>query len=622
MNENELSPANSEQIDDDVRIARAFRGSLIALLILASIAGLAAYLATRPDAAPPIKESKLASVSIREESRVEIPTVQFSDVTQQLGINFVHNNGATGKKLLPETMGGGVAVFDFDNDSDQDILFVNSSDWPWDTQSERSSSSALYENRDGEFVDVTEDSGLDVTLYGMGASIGDYDNDGDRDVFITAVGKNYLFENKGNGKFEDVSQRAGVAGDEKQWSSGSGWFDYDNDGDLDLFVCNYLQWNRDYDLSQNFQLVGGGRAYGRPQNFEGTFPYLYQNQGDGTFNDISESAGVQIRNPATDVPLAKSLGVTFADLDADGYSDILVANDTVQNLLFRGTDEGKFQEFGVLSGIAFDSGGNARGAMGIDVSPLRDGRSMAVAIGNFANEMTALYVARQGELQFFDEAVSTGLGPTTRLELTFGIFYFDYDLDGRLDLFCSNGHLEEDINRVQPSQHYAQPPQLFWNAGPSADTEFVKLDVQSCGSELVKPMVGRGATYFDFDRDGDLDVVVAAVGDKPRLLRNENDLGNHWIRFKLIGNGISCNRDAIGSWVDVTIKLPDETTQTLSRQVMPTRSYQSQVELPVTMGLGKIDTVENVAVRWSDGQVQSLGVLDVDQVHVLTQPKH
>ncbi len=594
---------------DDAVIGRAMRGSVIVLLIGGVIGGIAAYVLTRPKPLPPVKETVMANVEVRAPSAVDVPVVNFVDVTQAWGINFKHDNGATGDKLLPETMGGGVAVLDYDNDGDQDLLFINSKSWARD---DIASTMALYRNDGGQFTDVTAGSGLDVSMYGMGVSVGDFDNDGRPDVFISAVGPNALFRNIGDGKFENVTARANVAGGDNRWSSGTGWLDYDNDGDLDLFVCNYVEWNREYDLAQNFQLVGGGRAYGRPQNFEGTYPYLYRNDGDGKFTDVSEAAGVQVKNSTTGVPLAKSLGTTICDLDADGFLDIIVANDTVQNLLLKNTGEGKFADLGVLSGIAFDSSGNARGAMGIDVAPFRGNGAMAIAIGNFANEMTALYVAKRGSLQFFDEAVSTGLGPSTRLELTFGVFYFDYDLDGRLDLFCSNGHLEEEINRVQPSQHYEQPPQLFWNAGADQGTEFVRVDEAHCGHDLQQPIVGRGAAYADFDGDGDLDVVVTATGRQARVFRNDQSLNHHWLRLKLVGDASRGNTDAIGAWIEVQMG-----EQVQRQQVMPTRSYLSQVELPVTFGLGDGDHVDSVIVTWPDGEVQDLGSLPVDQLHTI-----
>ncbi|QEG02570.1 ASPIC and UnbV [Stieleria maiorica] len=604
-----------EVLRDDAEIGRALRRSLVALIALVAVGGTLAFYLSRPEAAPPVRESELAKVSVREMPDVQVPKVTFTDITAEAGIEFVHNNGAVGDKLLPETMGGGAAVFDFDNDGDQDILFINSKDWPWDEPSDRLSKSVLYRNDGGQFVDVSETSGLDLTDYAMGVAVGDFDNDDRVDVFIASLHHNHLFRNVGEGRFEDVTDLAGVAGEEDRWSTSAGWFDYDNDGDLDLFVCNYVGWSREYDQSQDFQLVGGGRAYGRPQNFEGTFPYLYRNEGDGTFTDVSEESGIQIRNPSTGVPLSKSLGLAFCDFDANGTLDVIVANDTVQNLLLSNDGKGHFTEVGALTGIAFDSSGNARGAMGIDVASFRGRKALAVAIGNFSNEMTALYVTKFGRMQFYDEAVSTGLGPSTRLLLTFGLVYVDYDLDGRSDLFCANGHLEEDINRVQPSQHYEQPPQLFWNAGPEHGTEFLAADRSHVGEDLLRPMAGRGAAYADIDGDGDLDLLITATGRAPRLLRNDQQLGHHWLRLKLEGDGQHCNRDAIGSWVE--IKVGDEI---IRQQVMPTRSYLSQVELPLTFGLGAADKVDRITVHWADGAHQEIDPLAVDQSHVIQRP--
>jgi hypothetical protein len=605
---------DESELRDEADIGRAMRGSLIVLVVLAMIGGIAAFILTRPKAAPPVRESKLAKVAVRERPMVQVPTTPFTDITEEAGISFVHNNGATGDKLLPETMGGGSAFFDFDNDGDQDLLLINSMDWSWDEPSDRGNTSALYRNEGGKFVDVTKDSGLDVELYGMGVAVGDYDQDGLVDVFISAVGTNRLFRNVGEGKFEDITEMAGVGGEEDRWSTSSGWFDYDNDGDLDLFVCNYVGWSREYDQSQGFQLVGGGRAYGRPQNFEGTFPYLYRNDGDGEFTDVSEESGIQIRNVSTNVPQSKSLGLALCDFDRNGFMDVVVANDTVQNCLLRNGGDGKFTEMGAICGIAFDSTGNARGAMGIDVTSFREQSSMAVAIGNFSNEMTALYVTKAGRMQFYDEAVSTGLGPSTRLLLTFGLAYVDYDLDGRLDLFCANGHLEEDINRVQPSQHYEQPPQMFWNAGPEFETEFLPVGAEQLGDDFVEPMVGRGASYADIDLDGDLDLLITSTGRAPRLLRNDQETGHHWLRLKLVGDGEKCNRDAIGAWVSVTVG-----DEVIAKQVMPTRSYLTQVELPLTFGLGEHDSIDNVSVQWPDGEVVEMGPIDIDQSHEITR---
>ena len=600
---------------DDAVVGVALRWSLVVLAVTAVVAAGAAYRLSRSQEPPPVRQTELAAAQLRERPTVTIPHVRFSDITEQAGIDFVHQNGAYGQKLLPETMGGGCAFFDFDNDQDPDLLLVNSMQWPWDPrgQLQKPATMALYENDGrGNFHDVTAGSGLDFSCYGMGVAVGDYDNDGHRDLFLTAVGANRLLRNQGDGRFHDVTASAGVAGDEEQWSTSCGWLDYDRDGDLDLLVCNYLQWSRHNDVSQNFQLTGGSRAYGRPQNFEGTFPYLYQNNGDGTFTDVTAGAGLQVRNPATGAPMAKSLGVTFADLDQDGWPDIVVANDTVQNMLFRNQGDGTFLEIGALSGVAFDMNGNARGAMGIDAAHFRNNDAVGIAIGNFANEMTALYVAHGAQMHFMDEAISTGLGPNTRLQLTFGIFFLDYDLDGRLDLLAANGHLEEDIHRVQASQTYQQPPQLFWNCGPMEDTELVPVTLEYCGEELLRPMVGRGTSFADIDSDGDQDVLITTVGQQPRLLRNDQQQPHHWLRFQLTGT--RCNRDAIGAWVE--IRLP---ARTLRQQVMPTRSYLSQVELPVTFGLGPETHVPHATIYWPDGTVEQLDNLQVDRLYQIHQ---
>lgn len=619
-----LSDMEGEIIEerDDAIIGQAFRWSLLVIVVGMSVAGGIYWWTHRPQPLPPTQQTSLSAVRTRELPKAEVPNVTFTDITQAAGIQFIHRNGAAGEKLLPETMGGGGGFFDYDQDGDQDLLLVDSMDWPSDgnllrpsASGDASSSLRLYQNDGhGSFTEKTAESGLEITLYGMGVAFGDVDNDGRVDLFVTAVGSNRLFRNLGEGKFQDVTEAAGVGGDGTKWSSSAGFFDHDNDGDLDLFVCNYVKWSKEFDLAQNFQLTGGGRAYGRPQAFEGAFPYLYRNEGDGKFVNVSADSGVQIRNRDTQVPLAKSLGVVFADLDNDGWMDIVVANDTVQNFLLRNRRDGTFEEVGAASGIAFDTAGNARGAMGIDAARFRNSDVLGVAIGNFANEMTGLYVTSANDLQFVDEAVATGLGPNTRLELTFGLFFFDYDLDGRLDLFAANGHLEEEINRVQPSQHYEQPPHLFWNGGAGLKTEFIPVKADKCGEDLMKPTVGRGAAYADIDGDGDLDILIVACGKAARLLRNDQDLKHHWLRFQLVGAGKS-NRDAIGAWVEV--KTPHGSQR---RQVMPTRSYQSQVELPVTFGLGHDDRVEGVTIAWPDGTRQIVTDWKVDSLNKVEHP--
>ncbi len=352
----------------------------------------------------------------------EIPTAKFTDVTKEAGITFMHNNGAYGDKLLPESMGGGVAFLDYDNDGHQDLLFINSTYWPGHIPEGKSPTTmALYHNDGhGHFTDVTKDSGLDVSFYGTGVAIGDYDNDGLDDVFITAVGGNHLFHNDGGGKFHEVTQEAGVGGSTNDWSIGAAFIDYDNDGKLDLFVCNYVQWSPEIDRAKSYELPNIGRAYGPPRNFAGTFPRLYHNDGHGHFTDVSAKAGIQVKDPATGLPMAKSLAVAPVDVDNDGWIDLVVANDTVPNFLFHNQADGTFKEIGARSGVAYDAYGLVRGAMGIDSARFRSDDTLGIAIGNFANEMNALYVAQRDSLLFADEATSAGVGPASQKLLKFG----------------------------------------------------------------------------------------------------------------------------------------------------------------------------------------------------------
>jgi hypothetical protein len=594
---------------DDAIIGRAVRWSVLAVIVIACGAGFFFLVLNRKPAETPQKVSPLAAPKSAAPMVAQIPVARFTDITTSSGVNFTHVNGAYGEKLLPETMGGGVAFFDYDNDGHQDLLFINSTYWPGHVPpGARQAIPALYHNDGkGHFTDVTAGSGLDVELYGMGVAIGDYDNDGLPDVFISCVGGNHLFHNAGNGKFEDVTGKAGVGGSGKDWSTSCAWIDYDNDGKLDLFVCNYVRWSRDIDLEVGYKLVGVGRAYGQPMNFEGAFCSLYHNDGNGHFTDVSAQAGIQVKNPVTGVPAGKSLGVAPVDLDGDGYIDLVVANDTVQNFVFHNEKNGTFKEIGAMSGVAFDSYGRARGAMGIDAAYYRNDQSLGIAVGNFATEMTALYVSQRAPLVFADEAITEGIGPAGRLLLKFGLFFFDYDLDGRLDVLTVDGHLEEEIGKIQHEQQYRQPAQLFWNAGDRAGGCFTTVPQANCGADLFRPIVGRGSAFADLDDDGDLDVVLTQVGGPPLLLRNDQQLHHHWIRLKLVGR--KCNRDAIGAWIKVRIG-----EQTLRRQIMPTRGYLSQSELPVSIGLGQASRPDEVEIVWPGGATQKVDSVKVDQL--------
>src|SRR5882672_10897883 len=604
-------PGEGEELvhSDDRIIGKAIRGSLLALVIIAVLVGGAILLLQRKPPPAPSQITKLAAPVSPDRPQAEIPVAKFTDITKESGITFTHVNGAYGEKLLPETMGGGVAFFDFDNDGSQDLLFINSTFWPGHVpEGKQPPTLALYHNDShGRFTDVTKGSGLDVSCYGMGVAIGDYDNDGLDDVFVTAVGGNHLFHNEGHGKFHEVTVEAGVGGSTNDWSSCAAFIDYDNDGKLDLVVGNYVKWSREIDAEVGYKIDGRTRAYGQPMNFAGAFPRLYHNDGQGRFSDGSSASGLQVKNPATGVPAAKTLGIAPVDIDGDGWIDLVVANDTVPNLVFMNQHDGTFREIGAQSGVAFDSYGNTRGAMGVDTARYRNDGKLGIAIGNFANEMTALYVAQNSPTNFSDEAITEGIGPDSRLLLKFGIFFFDYDLDGWLDLLSANGHLEEEIHKIQASQYYRQPAQLFWNGGGAGHNGFLVVSAEKAGGDLFQPIVGRGSAFADIDGDGDLDVVLTQVNGPPILLRNDQKLGHHWLRLKLVGT--KCNRDAIGAWIKVRIG-----SQVLSRQVMPTRSYLSQSELPVTIGLGNAIKPDSIEIVWPDGSKQKVDSFSSDKL--------
>ena len=556
---------------------------MLALVGLAGCGGGGSTTATRP---PPRGESKAISVT-------------FTDVTREAGIGFVHNSGATGRKYLPETMGSGLAFLDFDGDGWQDLFFVNGSLWP--RRRGRATPQALYRNRgDGTFEDVTARAGLSGELYGIGAAAADYDNDGDTDLFINALGPDRLFRNRGDGSFEDSTERAGVS--DPGFGSSATWLDYDRDGRLDLFACNYVQWTPATDIYCT--LDGVNKSYCTPESYRGATNRLFRNRGDGTFEDVTRRTGVF--NPA-----GKSLGVVAFDSDGDGWTDLAVANDTEPNFLYRNRGDGTFEEVGTPSGIGFSEDGKARGAMGIDAADYDGSGRESLVIGNFSNEMLALY-HNEGTGVFIDDAAVAGIGQPSLLTLAFGCFFFDFDLDGRLDLFVVNGHVENDINRVQPSVTYAQPPHLFRGMGGGRFEPVAKR----AGPALARPAVGRGAATADIDNDGDLDVAVSTNNGPAVLLRNDGGNANGWIRLRLVGR--RSNRDGVGAKVRVR---SGGVTQT--RTIRSASSYASQSEMILTFGLGppagaKPRGVE-AEVTWPSGTVQAFAGLAPGRLHVLEE---
>jgi len=517
--------------------------------------------------------------------------IEFTDVSAQAGIHFKHNSGAFGKKYLPETLGTGCSFLDFDNDGWQDILLVNSMDWP-EHKTGKSFLALYHNNQDGTFTDVTRQAGLAVEMYGIGVAAADYDNDGNEDIYITCVGPNHLFRNLGNGKFADVTARAGVG--DPGFSTSAVWFDYDNDGKLDLFVANYVEWSVEKD--QLCSLDGKNKSYCTPQSYKGQSPRLYHNRGNGTFENVTQRAGLND-------PSCKSLGVALLDYNGDGWLDLFVANDTEPNRLYKNNGNGTFTDEAVIAGVAFSEAGTARAGMGVDAGDYDGSGRQGIVVGNFTNESMALY-SNDGTGLFTDEAPKSGIGKMSAQSLTFAVFFFDYDLDGLLDVFAANGHVSDDISVVQPNVKYAQPPHLFHNKGKKKFEEMTgKL-----GRALQRAIVGRGAAFGDFDNDGDLDLLITSNNGPARLLRNENANQNDLLRVKTVGT--RANRDGIGA--KVTLKTAKGK---LSSIVKTGSSYCSQRELPLVFGLGAPEEGRTLSLEivWPSGQKDTIADIKPNQ---------
>ena len=514
--------------------------------------------------------------------------VRFTDVTAAAHIKFVQNSGKAGKKWLPETMGSGCAFFDADGDGWLDILLVNGRDW---TPRGHKSHSALYRNNhNGTFTDISAGSGVDVEMYGMGVAIADYDNDGRDDVYITALDGDHLFHNEGRGKFRDVTKASGIQN--ANFGASAAWLDYDRDGRADLFVANYVQWNAKGDLWCSMD--GSAKSYCTPESYKGNSSRLFHNLGNGRFEDVTQKAGLGDRT-------SKSLGITVFDYNNDGWPDLFVANDTQPNKLYRNNKNGTFSEEAVTAGVAFSEDGVARGAMGVDAADYDRSGRMHLLVGNFSNQMLGLY-HNEGNGLFIDEAPRSAVGRASLLSLAFGFFFFDYDLDGYADILAANGHIDEEIGRVQPKIQYREAPLLFHNAGKGRFEDVSKM----VGADFQRPIVARGAAYGDFDRDGDLDVLISTNSGPAYLFRNDGGNRNHWIALKLVGT--QSNRSALGAVATIE--------SASGRQVQTVHSgssYCSQSDLALTFGLGRDEVVKEIAIQWPSGHKDRLTNVKANQ---------
>jgi len=506
---------------------------------------------------------------------------RFTDVTSEAGIRFQHNSGSYGGKLLPETLGSGCAFLDYDADGWQDILLINGMDWPGHKR-QRSTLRLYRNNRNGTFTDVTKSAGLDVEMYGMGVAVGDYNNDGFPDIFITCVGQSRLFRNTGKGAFVDATRPSGLFG-RQGLSTSALWFDYDRDGLLDLFVCNYVRWSPEHDVFCS--LDGTHKSYCTPEAYRGDTCWLFHNRGNGTFEDVTATSGVFDSS-------SKSLGVAMLDYDRDGWPDLLVANDTQPNKLYRNLRNGKFKDVAIEAGLAFSTEGKARAGMGIDVGDFDNSGKPGIAITNFDDEMIGLYRASAPGV-FDDVSIASGVGAPSRNTLGFGCMFLDVDLDGALDLAVANGHIDETVRNIRGNVGYAQPPQLFLNEGRGKFRDAAA----EVGGDFDRPRVGRGLAFGDFDRDGDLDILLTTNNGPAVLFRNDQLAGNHSVRFEL--KGMKSNRDAIGTTLEI---FAGDLRQ--SRMVRGGSSYLSQSELPVTSGLAKRDKIDRVVINWPSGRTE------------------
>lgn len=503
------------------------------------------------------------------------PDVVFTEESEIRGVKYNHFSGATGNKWLPESMGAGIAIIDIENDGDLDLFLTNGTSW----DGNNNTSNQLFVNDgQGYFTEQSANRNINQTLYGTGVAVADVNQDGFQDIFVAAIGSNVLYLNQQDGtyKISDNSFNCEAS----DWTTSAGFFDYDNDGDSDLLTLNYIQWSQELDNHVNYQIEGIGKAYGPPTNFPGTQVCLFENK-DGEFYDVSVASGFN-NNEVNGK--SKALGLLFWDLNQDNWMDVIVANDTVANQVYINNTNATFSEKGGLLGLGFDASGKSTGAMGIDAAHHHNDEQIAIVMGNFGSEATSYYVSKSDSF-FTDDSMVSGIGSPSRAVVTFGVFFFDYDLDGRQDYFQTNGHVENLIQQVESSVTYKQHNQLFWNCGNSCAPYFQL--VTGAGDLLSEPLVGRSAAYADFDKDGDLDIVVSQVDGPVKVYMNQQKTNNNWLTLNLTAKD---NRSLIGSKVKVN---SDQGKQQFVYS--QTKSYQTQVQPWITIGLGE-NTEQRVSV--------------------------
>ena len=531
--------------------------------------------------------------------------VQFVDVTEEAGIHFRHVNGAEGAYRLPETLGSGGAFFDADNDGNLDIYLVNSGHWhdsPHNLTERATSASALYQNNgDGTFTDITATAGVSNSgNYGQGATCADYDNDGDMDLYVTNFGANVLYRNNGDGTFTDATAHAGVG--DAAWSSSAAFLDYNNDGHLDVFVVNYLV----YSLDVPYRPCGEGEThtYCHPSLFEGAPDTLYRNNGDGTFTDVSQEAGV---GGIGGMFHGKGLGVVSADFNNDGAPDVYVANDDTRNDFFYNNGDGTFSEISLLAGCAYSFNGVAQAGMGVAAGDYNGDGWLDIFVTNLSYETNALY-RNNGDGTFTDIIYEAHLGKESYLFVGFGTGFFDADNDGWLDIFIANGHIIDTIEETHDVLTYRQPNQMFRNQGNGTFQEVSG----TAGTYFQRAAVSRGTLFGDYDNDGDVDILVTQSNGPATLLRNETGTQHNWIRIKTVG--VISNRDGGGARVTLT-----SGGHTQIQEVTPSGSYLCSHDARLHFGLGTNPRVDRLEIRWQSGVVQVFEGLPANQEHIIPE---